>query len=174
MRFRSNRAEVVRIVTHSSSNAVAAVNSSPQFRYFLSQEAREKGVKLTVPRALDAGFDIAALSDTTILPSSKALISTGLHVQIPEHWVGLIRDRSSVASRGGVTAAGVIDAAYRGEVKVLMYNLGPEPLVLKQGERIAQMLILPHLSAPVCEQVESLDQLDGTERGSGGFGSTGR
>lgn len=141
-------------------------------KFYLCDEAKEKGVSFSPPRCLDAGFDLPCLDKVEIAPGSSSLLRTGIHLAIPENWVGLIRDRSSIGSRGGVVAAGVIDASYRGEVRVLMHNLGHEPLCFETGERIAQCLILPHLSHG--EQVESLEALGDTERGSGGFGSTGK
>jgi dUTP pyrophosphatase len=143
-------------------------------KYFLNEEARKQGVQLKIPRELDAGFDLPALRDTEVAPGAFALIETGVHLSIPEGWVGLIRDRSSVALRGGLTSAGVIDASYRGEVKVAFHNLGREPLFFKSGDRIAQCLILPHLAGNQSCEVPSLEALGDTERGSGGFGSTGK
>jgi len=143
-------------------------------QYFLSPEAAEKKIELRVPRDSDAGFDLPSLEDVTIPPSGFALLRTGIHLAIPQGWVGLVRDRSSVALRGGVTSAGVIDASYRGEVKVAFHNLGKEPLRFAAGERIAQIIILPHLPGTESAQVSSLELLGNTERGAGGFGSTGK
>lgn len=142
--------------------------------YFLSEKAKAAGLVLKVPRQLDAGFDLPSLEDVTIPVSGFALLSTGVHLGIPEGWVGLIRDRSSLALKGGATTAGVIDASYRGEVKIAMHNLGKEPLVLKVGDRIAQCIIVPHLVGTESSEVFSQDDLGSTERGAGGFGSTGR
>ena len=106
--------------------------SGQVLKYYLNDEARACGIELKIPRALDAGFDLPCLTPTTIEPNGFALIKTGLHFSIPEGWVGLLRDRSSsVALRGGAITAGVIDASYRGEVKVAMHNLGKEPLVFE-------------------------------------------
>ncbi|MCL4168973.1 UNVERIFIED_CONTAM: hypothetical protein GTU68_001330 [Idotea baltica] len=91
---------------------------------------------------------------------------------VPEGWVAILRDRSSVALRGGVVAGGVIDASYRGEVHVLIHNFGTEVLRFELGERIAQCVVVGHLSAAF--EVEELAELGTTERGSAGFGSTGR
>ncbi|MFN8388866.1 MAG: dUTP diphosphatase [Bdellovibrionota bacterium] len=143
-------------------------------KYFVNDEAKSAGIGLRVPRELDAGFDLPALRQTTILPGAFALIETGVHLAIPEGWVGIIRDRSSVALRGGITSAGVIDASYRGEVKVAFRNLGAEPIVFQPGDRIAQCVVLPHLTGSHSVAVESLDALGDTERGQGGFGSTGK
>lgn len=101
---------------------------------------------------------------------SIATIPTGLAVAIPTGYVGLIRDRSSLALAGLHTVAGVIDSDYRGEILVAVHNAGGSTLSIHHGDRVAQMLILP---CPIVGMVEVAD-LPPTERGSGGFGSTGR
>ena len=107
------------------------------------------------------------------LPSlGRALVPTGLAMAIPAGFEGQIRPRSGLAARHGVTltnAPGTIDCDYRGEVMVLMINLGPETFVVRHGERIAQMVIAPVVQA----RVDLVDALPGTDRGAGGFGSTG-
>jgi dUTP pyrophosphatase len=148
--------------------------TEPQIQYFLTEEARERGVIFSAPRPCDAGFDLPALEDVTLQPGKCALVRTGVHLAIPPGWVGIVRDRSSVAMRGGVTTAGVIDAAYRGEVKVLMHNMGSEPLMFKTGDRVAQCIVVPHLQGFNCVQVETFELLGATSRGENGFGSTGR
>ncbi len=148
--------------------------SSAVLHYFLNSEAKSRGIELLVPRELDAGFDLPSLDEVTIEPGAFALLRTGVHLAVPEGWVGLIRDRSSVALKGGVTSAGVIDASYRGEVKVAFHNLGKEALTFNTGDRIAQILILPHLAGTQSAKVELLEGLGDTVRGAGGFGSTGK
>ena len=147
---------------------------SAPFHYFLNSEAQSKGIELGVPRELDAGFDLPSLDPIVIEPGAFVLLRTGVHLAVPEGWVGLVRDRSSVALKGGVTVAGVIDASYRGEVKVAFYNFSKEPLTFQVGERIAQIIIVPHLAGSQCTRVELLDGLGDTVRGAGGFGSTGK
>jgi len=142
--------------------------------YFLSDEAIEKGLDLGIPREGDAGFDIKTLENITIEPRSKVLIKTGLHLAIPLGWIGLIRDRSSVAMKGCAVTAGVIDAGYRGEVKILMHNLTDSVVEFSSGDKVAQCLVIPHLPGTASLKVDSLDKLGQTERGAGGFGSTGR
>jgi len=95
-----------------------------------------------------------------------------LHLEIPAGYVGLVKDRSSVAAAGLHTIAGVIDSAYRGELKILLVNLAEEVFQVSSGQKIAQLLVLP-VSNAALETVDSLDDLSGTERGAGGFGSTG-
>lgn len=143
-------------------------------RYFLNEEAKQKQIELRLPRSGDAGFDLPCLRDVVIPVKGLVAIRTGVHLSVPDGCVVLLRDRSSVAVRGGVTVAGVIDSSFRGEVKVLMYNFGETELFFKPGERIAQGLILKHEGPCAAEEVSSLEELGETERGEGGFGSTGR
>lgn len=123
----------------------------------------------TRAHADDAGMDLYALEDVWIGPGEGKLASTGVAMAIPQGHVGMIADRSSMAKKGIKTAGGIIDAGYRGEVKVILRNLSNEEIRLNAGERIAQLLILPIQTPAV---VESAD-LDSTARGEGGFGSTG-
>jgi len=120
----------------------------------------------------DAGADLVADEALTIDPGCRALVSTGLSMAIPEGHAGFVLPRSGLAVRTGVTvlnAPGLIDAGYRGEVKVALMNHGKEPFEIEIGDRIAQLVVMA-VEAP--EFVES-DGLEGTSRGSGGFGSTG-
>jgi dUTP pyrophosphatase len=143
-------------------------------RFFLDETARLNGVTpLSAPAPGDAGYDIRSKENLVIHPGEQALVATGLYVEIPLGFVGIIKDRSSVAKVGMRTAAGVIDASYRGEVRILMENRGLEPFTIHINDRIVQMLVLPVYSEAT-EQVELLDELSATGRGAGGFGSTGR
>lgn len=141
--------------------------------YWLSEEANERKLVLKAPRTEDAGLDLPSLFDVQILPGRQALVRTGVHLAIPQGWVGVIRDRSSMALAGATSVAGVIDSGYRGEVKVLMYNLSNKPLIIKTGDRIAQCLVLPHFNMSCIQEVSSLGDLGDTERNCCGFGSTG-
>ena len=121
-----------------------------------------------------AGLDLkAALSDPlTLKPGERGIVPTGLKMAIPPGFEGCVRPRSGLAMKQGLTltnAPGTIDSDYRGEVKVLVINLGQEPVVLKRGDRIAQLLISPVAQA----QVIKVEQVDDTVRGTGGFGHTG-
>ena len=146
-----------------------------EFRFYLSDEAKSQGLQFVPPRPGDAGFDLPSLGEQTIPAKGFALLHTGVHVAIPTGWVGLVRDRSSIAMKGGACVAGVIDAGYRGEVKIAMHNLSDKPLVFAKGERLAQCVLVPHFVSelPVVE-AESLETLGSTTRGTAGFGSTGR
>ena len=121
-----------------------------------------------------AGLDLRAAltAPLTIEPGKRDVVPTGLKMAIPMGFEGSLRPRSGLAMKQGLTvtnAPGTIDADYRGEVKVLLINHGQEAVVLKRGERIAQLVITPVAHANI-EQVQSLDE---TVRGAGGFGHTG-
>lgn len=116
------------------------------------------------------GYDIKALESGVILPGHRMPVSTGIAVSIPDGHYGRIAPRSGLAFKNGIDVlAGVIDPDYRGEIKVILINLGKNNYYFNKGDRIAQ-LILEKVSTPEVEQVEDLDS---TVRGSGGFGSTG-
>jgi dUTP pyrophosphatase len=126
----------------------------------------------TYAHAGDAGLDLAAAADVELQPGARAAVPTGLAVAISAGWVGLVHPRSGLARRHGIPVAnapGTIDAGYRGEVQVLLVNLGDEPVTLRRGERVAQLLLQRVGTARVVE----VDDLDATTRGDGGFGSTG-
>ena len=123
-----------------------------------------------------AGMDLRAAVDDgapmVLAPGKRALVPTGLIFEIPEGYEGQIRPRSGLAFKNGITclnAPGTIDNDYRGEVKVLLINLGEEPFEISRGMRIAQMVIAPVTQARVAEITEAST----TTRGAGGFGSTG-
>ena len=121
-----------------------------------------------------AGMDLPAAIEETILLESleRTAIPTGLQIAIPSGFEGQVRPRSGLAFRHGLTvtnAPGTIDSDYRGELKVLLVNLGKEPVTIQRGMRIGQLVIAPAVQASVSE-VATLDE---TERGAGGFGSTG-
>ena len=124
-----------------------------------------------------AGLDLRAniQQDIVLNPGQRTLVPTGLHIQLPVGYEAHIRPRSGLAIKHGITclnSPGTIDADYRGDVGVILINHGTEPFVIKQGERIAQMVIAKHETAE-WESVESIDQLEDTERGSDGYGHTG-
>jgi len=118
-----------------------------------------------------AGADLRASEAVTIAPGARAAVPTGVRVQIPPGHVGLVWPRSGLAVRHGIdTLAGVIDSDYRGEVRVVLVNHGEDPLRIAPGDRIAQLL-LQRVERAVFTAVPSIDD---TDRGGGGFGSTGR
>lgn len=119
-------------------------------------------------------MDVVAAIDAplTIQPGARAAIPTGLACAVPPGWEVQVRPRSGLAFRAGITVAnapGTVDSDYRGELKVLLVNLGDEPFVVERGMRVAQLVIaqVPHVDVVLVED------LDATERGAGGFGSTG-
>lgn len=116
----------------------------------------------------------ANLEEPVIIgPLERTLVPTGLYIALPAGYEAQVRPRSGLAAKHGITVLntpGTIDADYRGEIKVIVVNLSNQPFEIVPGERIAQMVIARHEVA----QWEEVDQLDSTERGAGGFGSTGR
>ncbi|MEK7382126.1 MAG: dUTP diphosphatase [Elusimicrobiota bacterium] len=124
----------------------------------------------TRAHADDAGLDLYALEDTTVPAGEGGVLRTGVAFAISPGHVGLVCDRSSMAKRGLKTAGGVIDAGYRGEISVVIWNLSREAQAVKKGERIAQMLGIP-IAVPA--PIDCAD-LGATARGERGFGSTGR
>ena len=121
-----------------------------------------------------AGADLYAVMDAplTLAPGQTALVHTGLAVEIPAGFVGLVCARSGLATKRGLAPAnkvGVIDADYRGEVMVALHNHSADPQTIDHGERVAQLVLVPYLTAAY----EPADSLTDTDRGAGGFGSTG-
>lgn len=121
-----------------------------------------------------AGMDLLAAvkENVTLAPGARTLVPTGLSIALPDGYEAQIRPRSGLAFKHGISLTnppGTIDADYRGEVGVLLINLGQEPFVIERGMRIAQMVIAPYTRAQFSEVLE----LPSTERGQGGFGSTG-
>ena len=120
-----------------------------------------------------AGLDIASAEQLVLGPGERHAVVTGFAIEIPHGYEVQVRPRSGLAIRNGITCLntpGTIDSDYRGEVKVILINLGSEPFEIRRGERIAQLVPAPVLRARFTECMELAE----TERGSGGFGSTGR
>jgi dUTP pyrophosphatase len=134
------------------------------------------GLPLPEPATADAaGLDLRAAVDDEIViePGDRALVPTGFALEIPVGYEGQVRPRSGLALKHGITipnAPGTIDADYRGEVQVILMNLGARPFPVRRGERIAQLVVAPVARAGFIE----VDVLSDTSRGSGGFGHTGR
>ncbi|MFT3978031.1 MAG: dUTP diphosphatase [Sphingomonas bacterium] len=120
-----------------------------------------------------AGMDVVAAEDITLAPGARHAVATGFAIAIPEGYEVQVRPRSGLALNHGVTCLntpGTIDSDYRGEVKVILANLGDAPFEVTRGQRIAQLVPAPVQRAAIAEA----DSLDDTARGAGGFGSTGR
>jgi dUTP pyrophosphatase len=130
---------------------------------------------LPVPRPArpgDAGADLYSRESLSLAPGERRLVPTGVAVAIPKGHAGLVTPRSGLAARSGVgivNTPGVVDSGYRGELLVALINHGSEPVAIARGDRIAQLLVVP---VAVLE-FEEVDELDASERGAGGFGSTG-
>ncbi|MBR1088943.1 dUTP diphosphatase [Bradyrhizobium manausense] len=144
----------------------------------LQQLAHAEGLPLPAYQTADAaGLDLmAAVADSepmTLAPGQYALVPTGLAIALPSGFEAQVRPRSGLAAKHGVTvlnAPGTVDADYRGEIKVILINHGQAPFVIKRGERIAQLVI----AAVVQAALVPVATLSATDRGAGGFGSTGR
>ena len=126
--------------------------------------------KLSKKYDSDAGWDIHSAIDGVIQESNSLAISTGLKIGIPEGFVGLIKPRSGLSFNNQIeTGAGVIDSSFRGETRVHLYNHGRNSFMIKKGDRIAQLLVIPCDTRSYIEH----EDIDDTERGESGFGSSG-
>ena len=120
----------------------------------------------------DAGMDVRSVEELELAPGARALVHPGLVMMLPPGWEAQVRPRSGLALKHGVTVLntpGTIDAGYRGEVGVILVNFGDRPFKVSKGDKVAQVVVAPVTRAEIVETSE----LDETERGAGGFGSTG-
>jgi len=157
--------------------APGAARASATIKDMLRVKLLEHGARLpeVAHPGEDLGYDLFALKGVYIDPRQTVRVRTGIAVEARDPETGaalglLVRDRSSVAARGLATTAGVIDAGYRGEILILMTNLGEAAVELKAGEKIAQMIPVRVLTGPV----EEVETLEASERAEKGFGSSGR
>ena len=139
------------------------------------KKLNDNAVIPTYGSEFSAGADLYALADEPIViaPRETVLVHTGVAMEIPSGYVGLVFARSGLATKRALAPAnkvGVIDSDYRGEIMVALHNHGSEPKTVENGERIAQIVLVPYISADFNE----VDELSDTVRGEGGFGSTGR
>jgi dUTP pyrophosphatase len=118
----------------------------------------------------DAGLDLFSSIDFTLGAGEAKPVPTGIKVAVPDGYVGLVWDKSGISLKGVHRLAGVIDSGYRGEVRVVMVNLGSEPFVIEKGMKIAQLLVQPVAEVKVVEA----EELENTSRGEKGFGSSGK
>jgi dUTP pyrophosphatase len=136
----------------------------------------ENGKDLPLPSyasAGAAGLDLRAAEALTLKPNARALVATGIAIALPDHYEAQVRPRSGLAVKFGVTvlnSPGTIDCDYRGEIKVPLINHGTEDFAIARGDRIAQMVIAPVIQV----QLTEVAQLSATQRGTGGFGSSGK
>ena len=118
----------------------------------------------------DAGLDLFAMECQTVPAGGSAIFNTGVHIEIPIGWVGMLKSKSGLNVKYGITSEGVIDAGYTGGIIVKLYNNSESDYVVKRGDKISQLVIMP-VMLPDLEVVEKFDE---TERGDNGFGSTGK
>ena len=118
----------------------------------------------------DAGADLRSPIDTVVPARGSRVIDTGVHIQLPHGYVGMLKSKSGLNVRHGITSEGVIDEGYTGPIKVKLYNHGDEPYSIERYDKITQLVIVP------CEYVhfDFVDKLDDSDRGGEGFGSTGK
>ncbi|WP_446897171.1 dUTP diphosphatase [Clostridium sp. LBM24168] len=138
----------------------------------LIQRINEKAIMPFYAHKGDAGLDLFSVERVLIKPMERKLVSTGIRIQLPENTEAQVRPRSGLALKNGITllnSPGTIDEGYRGEIRVIMINLGDKPFLVEENMKIAQMVIKPVERV----QVEEVSELTDTERGEGGFGSTG-
>lgn len=128
-----------------------------------------KGGKFKKALEGDAGFDIYSNEDCEIGPMEQRWVSTGLFIEIPSGYVGIVKEKSGLAGKGVMLGAGVIDSNYRGEIKVLVRNFSRDLIKIEKGQKVAQLLFFK-VESPEIEEVEALTE---TNRGVAGFGSTG-
>lgn len=117
----------------------------------------------------DAGLDLKSPRDELIMPRGYAVIDTGVHVEIPYGMTGFLKSKSGLNVKYNITSEGVIDSGYTGSIVVKLYNHGDMPYKIQRGDKISQLVILP----VVMDDVVQVDWIDGGDRGSNGFGSTG-
>jgi len=135
------------------------------------KKTEKKAIVPTRSNQSDAGWDLYSVTTRPIAPSQRVTIKTGISLEIPEEYVGLIWPRSGMSVKNGIDVlAGVIDSGYRGEIKVCLLNTSREWMNIKEGDRIAQILFqeVPHF------QLQEVEILQNSDRGEGGFGSTGK
>ena len=123
----------------------------------------------TRAHSTDAGLDLYAMDDAVIFRDGSHTFDTGVHVEIPQGYVGFLKSKSGLNINSGLQSAGVIDSGYTGSIRVKLYNHGHEMVQIKRGQKISQLVILP-IATP---DVEIVGEFEKTERGNNGFGSSG-
>lgn len=129
----------------------------------------EGAIMPTRAHELDAGYDLYTRNDDMIRPCCHGIFDTGVHVEIPAGYVGMVKSKSGLNVRDNLTCEGVIDSGYTGSIVVKLYNHNGGHVIIKKGQKIAQLVIMPIITP----ELELVDKLEETERGTGGFGSTG-
>lgn len=118
----------------------------------------------------DAGLDLYSPEHAIIAPGESYTFDTGVHIELPPNTTGFIKSKSGLNVKHGITSEGVIDVGYTGSIAVKLYNHGKFPVYIEKGQKISQLVILPIITP----ELEFVDKLEETERGNGGFGSTGK
>lgn len=118
----------------------------------------------------DAGFDLFSREDAVIYPNAGGIFDTGVHVAIPEGYVGFLKSKSGLNVKHSIQSEGVIDSGYTGSIHVKLFNHGSKAVYIDKGQKISQLVILPIITP----EPELVDSLEDTERGANGFGSTGK
>jgi len=143
----------------------------------LKKESEEMRIKVDeqgfIPyraHSKDAGLDLMSPERVTLRAQDSVVIDTGVHVELPEGTVGMIKSKSGLNVKHGITSEGVIDVGYTGSIKVKLYNFSDEDYEIQRGDKISQLVIMPMLTPAL----ELVDELEKTDRGNNGFGSTGR
>lgn len=131
----------------------------------------DPGAKMpTRAHELDAGYDLYAMHDAVIYGHDSETFDTGVHVAIPAGYVGMVKSKSGLNVKHNLTSEGVIDSGYVGSIAVKLYNHGENPVYIQTGQKISQLVLLPIITP----ELLLVDKLEDTERGNGGFGSTGK
>ena len=118
----------------------------------------------------DAGYDLFSREDAVIYPNAGGIFDTGVHVAIPEGYVGFLKSKSGLNVKHSIQSEGVIDSGYTGSIHVKLFNHGSKAVRIEKGQKISQLVILPIITP----ELELVDSLEDTERGANGFGSTGK
>lgn len=129
----------------------------------------EGAIMPTRAHECDAGLDLYAREDVFLPMYDSHVFDTGVHVEIPKGYVGMIKSKSGLNVNHNITSEGVIDCGYTGSIRVKLYNNGNRNMTIKKGQKISQLVIMPIITP----ELELVDTLEETERGTGGFGSTG-
>ena len=147
------------------------ITIQPEFKPLTIPVVLDKGAYLPErAHSTDAGFDLRTQEEKTVPARGNAIFDTGVHMAIPNGYVGFLKSKSGLNVKYNLTGTGVIDAGYTGSICVKLYNNGDTPYTFNKGDKIIQIVILPIFTGD-CELVESLEN---TERGEDGFGSTGK
>ena len=130
----------------------------------------EGAIMPTRAHEADAGLDLYSRETSIVWINGSAVFDTGVHIELPPNTVGFLKSKSGLNVKHGITSEGVIDEGYTGSIKVKLYNNGDTHYLVKEGDKISQLVILPILKP----ELELVDSLEDTERGNNGFGSSGR